>query len=155
MIRKATREDIAMIYQAHVSSIIELCTGIYTPAQIIAWIQAIVPDNYVRGMENFEFYVGEDTRGHVSGLLIFNKKTGEVYALYIAPWAANNGLGRSLIDLAENVIQNCGRRRISLKSTLNAVSFYEHMGFKCVGESVHELKGGEPLPCVQMIKQLS
>lgn len=155
MIRKATEEDVAMIYQTHVSSIIELCSGIYTPAQIIAWIQAIIPDNYIRGIKNFEFYVAEDTRGYIAGLLIFNEKTGEVYALYIAPWAANNGLGRSFLDLVENVIQSCGHRKISLKSTLNAVSFYEHMGFECMGESIHELEGGETLPCMQMIKQLA
>jgi len=60
MIRKATKNDAAMIYQ---------------------------------GMESYEFYVSEDAKGQISGLLIFNKELGEVYALYIAPWAVQKGLG--------------------------------------------------------------
>jgi len=64
----------AIIYQAHVSFIIELCTGIRTLAYIIAWIQAIIPENYIQGIENYEFYVAEDARRYISGLLIFNAK---------------------------------------------------------------------------------
>lgn len=47
-----------------------------------------------------------------------------------------------------------GHVNTDLKSTLNAVSFYEHIGFTSLGESVHELQGGETLPCMQMTKRL-
>ncbi len=154
MIRKATKNDVTMIYQAHVSSIRELCSNTYTPSQIDAWTQAISAERYIQGIESFEFYVAEDARGPVSGLLIVNEEIGEVYALYIAPWAVQKGLGRRLMGLAENMIRNRGHLNMSLKSTLNAVSFYEHMGFTSLGEFIHELPCGETLPCMQMIKRL-
>ncbi len=154
MIRKATKNDITMIYRAHVSSIIELCSSMYTPSQIYAWTHGLSSDRYIQGIENFEFYVTEDTKGHISGLLIFDEETGEIFALYVAPWAAQKGLGRSLMDLAESMIRNRGHMKISLKSTLNAVSFYEYMGFECMGKSIHELQNDETLPCMQMIKKL-
>lgn len=154
MIRKATKNDVTMIYQAHVSSIRELCSNAYTPSQIHAWTEGISTDRYVQGIERYECYVSEDVKGQISGLLIFNKEFGEVYALYIAPWAAQKGLGRCLLDLAESMVRNQGLKTISLKSTLNAVSFYEHMGFECTGKSIHELQNGETLPCMQMIKKL-
>jgi N-acetylglutamate synthase-like GNAT family acetyltransferase len=154
MIRKATKNDVTIIYQAHVSSIKELCSSMYTPSQIHAWTVGLSPDRYVQGIERFEFYVSEDAKGQISGLLIFNKELGEVYALYVAPWAIQKGLGRCFMNLAESMIRNQGHIKVNLKSTLNAVSFYERMGFECVGESIHELQNGETLPCVQMTKRL-
>lgn len=154
MIRKATRDDVTMIYQAHVSSIRELCSGRYTPAQIHAWTQDLAPERYIHGIENFEFYVAEDGEGLISGLLIFNEAIGEVYAIYIAPWAVHKGFGRCLMEFAQRMIKDRGHRKISLKSTLNAVPFYEHLGFECTGEAVHTLPGGETLPCMQMTKQI-
>lgn len=154
MIRKATKNDITMIYKVHVLSIIELCSSMYTPSQIYAWTHGLSPDRYIEGIENFEFYVTENAKGRISGLLIFNEEIGEVYALYIAPWEVQKGLGRSLMGLAESTIQNRGHMKISLKSTLNAISFYEKMGFERTGESLHELRNDETLPCMQMIKKL-
>lgn len=154
MIRKATRNDITIIYQAHVSSIKELCSIMYTPSQIQAWTQGLSPDRYIQGIENFEFYVSEDTQGRISGLLIFNEELGEIYALYIPPWATHKGLGRCLMDFAERMIRNRSHKEVNLKATLNAVSFYEHMGFECMGESIHDLPNGETLPCREMTKKL-
>jgi ribosomal protein S18 acetylase RimI-like enzyme len=157
MIRKATKDDAAMIYQAHVSSIRKLCSGMYTPSQIHAWTKDLSPERYIQGMENFEFHVSEseDVKGQVSGFLIFNAELGEIYALYIAPWAIRKGLGRRLMDHAQSLIRKRGHHKMSLKSTLNAVSFYEHLGFKCMGESIHELPSGGTLPCMQMTKELA
>lgn len=156
MIRKATKDDAATIYEAHVSSIRELCSGMYTPPQIHAWTQGLSPDRYIQGMKNFEFHVSEskDVKGQISGFLIFNAELGEIYALYIAPWAVRKGLGRRLMDHGQGLIRKRGHMRMSLKSTLNAVPFYEHLGFKCAGESVHELPNGETLPCIQMTMEL-
>lgn len=114
------------------------------------------PGAYVRGIEKFEFYVSEseDVKGRISGLLIFNKELGEIYVLYVAPWAIQKGIGQCFLDLAERIIQSHGHTEVNLKSTLNAVSFYEHGGFECAGDSIHELRNGETLPCVQMTKRL-
>jgi ribosomal protein S18 acetylase RimI-like enzyme len=155
VIRKATRNDAARIYQTHVSSIRELCTSLYTPSQIHTWTECLFPDRYIQGIENLEFYVSEEVGGQISGLLIFDEELGEVCALYVAPWAVQKGLGRCLMDLAESMIRNRGHIEMSLKSTLNAVSFYEHMGYECAGEDIHELPNGETLACMKMTKKLA
>lgn len=157
MIRKATREDAASIHEVHTASIRELCAGAYTPAQISAWTARLSPERYVKGMEGLEFYVaegGEGGQGRLSGMLAFDKESGEIYALYVAPWAANKGVGTSLMALAETVLGEEGHAEMRLKSTLNAVPFYESRGFERAGESIHELGGGETLPCMAMVKKL-
>lgn len=157
IIRKAAKNDAMMIYRAHVASIRELCSCMYTPSQVQAWTDGLSPDRYLQGMENLEFHVAasDDGRGPISGLLIFNKQLGEIYALYVAPWAVHQGLGRRFMDLAESVIRKHGNTSISLKSSPNAVLFYEHRGYECAGESVHELHNGERLPCMRMTKTLA
>jgi putative acetyltransferase len=128
----------------------------YTPSQIDAWTRDLAPERYIQAIENLEFYISasEDRKGRISGLLIFSEDLGEIYALYVAPWAAREGLGRCFIDFAEKRMRSRDHTTIHLKSTLNAVSFYEHMGFECTGDSIHELQNGEKLPCMQMTKKL-
>jgi ribosomal protein S18 acetylase RimI-like enzyme len=151
MVRRATQDDIQGIYRAHVASIRELCPGPYTPEQIRAWTEALSPERYLQGTENLAFYVANDGEGLISGLLILDEEAGELCALYVAPWAVRRGLGRRLTAFAEARFRRRGHKRIRLKSTLNAVSFYEAHGFAQEGRDVHTLPGGETLPCILMV----
>ncbi|HPI92376.1 MAG TPA: GNAT family N-acetyltransferase [Deltaproteobacteria bacterium] len=154
MIRKAQKSDAAMIHHMHVSSIRDLCGNTYTDGQILAWTKGLAPERYAQGMDDLEFYVEEGQDGSLSGLLIFNRESGEVCALYVAPWVVRKGTGRRFMALAEDAVRGNGHAEMSLKSTLNAVTFYERLGFERRGDSVHGLLGGETLPCVQMTKRL-
>ena len=154
-IRKAVPADGEPIRRMHGASIRELCRRSYTSGQIGAWVDEIAMANYVQGMAENEFFVAEEKQGDIAGFIIFSVRSAEIHALYLLPGAVGNGLGRQLFDLAENLIRNQGHEVIRLKATLNAVGFYERMGF-CRGSfSTHKLSNGEALPCLDMKKELN
>jgi putative acetyltransferase len=152
-IRKAKPEDSEEIYRMHSASIKELCREHYTPEQIREWTELLKPERYVAAMELFEFLVAED-EGKILGLCILDLDKAELNALYVAPWAANKGLGKALMDVAEQVARSSRLPQLTLKSTLNAVAFYETVGYVRGEAGTHVLSSGTELPCVQMKKLL-
>lgn len=154
MIRKAVYSDAEKICRIHFLSISKLCSTAYTPAQIHAWTENLTPARYIHGMENFEFHVADAGNGELSGFTIFDAECGEVFALYIAPWAEGRGLGTQFIQFAQDMLQKKGHKMMQLKSTLNAVEFYKHMGFHVESPSTHNLSSGEMLPCMHMTKSI-
>ncbi len=154
-IRKATPSDAEAIMRMHKSSIQEICKTSYTPDQILVWTEALQLDRYVQGMELLDFYVAEDEgAGKIAGFLIVDSNVGEINALYIAPSAVEQGLGKKLLSLAERMIQERGHKELRLKSTLNAEAFYQHHGFERTACSLHCLCDDRELPCLQMRKHL-
>lgn len=61
------------------------------------------------------------------GLCIFNASKAEITALYVSPENAGMGIGRTLVQEVEAMAREAGVRELNLKSTLNAVGFYERM----------------------------
>jgi GNAT superfamily N-acetyltransferase len=103
-------------------------------------------------MREFEFFVAEEER--VLGFFILNLKGAELNALYLHPDAIGRGVGRRLFEYAERLALQSSVSELKLKSTLNAVVFYEAFGFRRVRESVHINPSGAELPCVEMTKAL-
>jgi ribosomal protein S18 acetylase RimI-like enzyme len=153
-IRRATPGDCAAICRMHVASIRGLCSRSYTPDQIESWTQTLSPGAYMEGMDGLEFYIACEAGDEVRGLLIFDPEKGEICALYVAPEAVGSGIGGTLLRYGEDAILARGHATLFLKSTVNAVSFYEQMGFERGEDSLHPLPGGISLPCVEMAKTL-
>lgn len=103
-------------------------------------------------MQQFEFYVAEEEG--VLGFFILDLKGAELNAIYLHPDAAGSGVGRRLFEYAEGLAQGNLISELRLKSTLNAVGFYEACGFHRVRESIHTNPAGVELPCVEMTKVL-
>jgi putative acetyltransferase len=152
-IRKANPEDCEKIYRMHSASIKELCGTHYTSEQIREWTEVLKPDRYIAAMDLFEFYVAED-EGEILGLCILDLDKAELNALYVAPWAASKGLGKALMGVAEQLARNSRLPQLTLKATLNAVDFYERVGYLRGEADTHVLLSGTELPCVQMKKLL-
>ena len=60
------------------------------------------------------------------------------------------GIGRALMQFAENLARDRGYKRITMHARKNAVGFYEKMGFKKFGEEFMEIT----IPHVVMEKEL-
>lgn len=136
----------------HNSSIRELCTGRYTHEQINDWIDALKPEGYVKAMETLEFMLAVE--GEIVGLSIFDPEKAELTALYVSPRHVGQGIGRELVTEVEALSREAGIFELHLNSTLNAVLFYERMGFVRQGDSAYALPCGTVLPCVRMAKRL-
>jgi GNAT superfamily N-acetyltransferase len=151
-IRKASPDDVEEICRLHKASIRQLCSSAYTPEQIAAWTKPLTPDRYLSAMRQFEFFVALDDG--ILGFFILNLKGAELNAIYLHPDAVGRGVGRRLFGYAESIAQDKSVSGLKLKSTLNAVGFYEACGFRRVRDSVHTNPAGVDLPCVEMTKIL-
>lgn len=60
------------------------------------------------------------------------------------------GIGRVMIQFAENLARDRGYRRITMHARKNALGFYEKMGYKKIGEEFQEIT----IPHYVMEKQL-
>ena len=49
------------------------------------------------------------------------------------------GIGRALMQFAENLARDRGYKKISMHARKNAAGFYEKMGYKKVGEEFTEI----------------
>jgi predicted GNAT family N-acyltransferase len=70
-------------------------------------------------------------------MAVYNEKQGK-------------GLGRALMNFAENLARDRGYRSLSMHARVNAVGFYEKMGYKVVSDEFTEIT----IPHVVMEKQL-
>lgn len=60
------------------------------------------------------------------------------------------GVGRALMQFAENLARDRGYKRITMHARKNAIGFYEKMGYKKVGDEFMEIT----IPHVVMEKEL-
>jgi GNAT superfamily N-acetyltransferase len=153
-IRHATPADSAAIFELHVASIRAHCTGHYTPEQIEAWIAPKRPENYARAMNDGEaMFVAESAMGALAG---FGSIQGdEVHAVYVAPGRAGGGIGSALLGELEAHARRAGVRVIRLRSSINAVGFYERHGYRRPGDGGGGFRAaGVEIPCIALSKEL-
>jgi putative acetyltransferase len=153
VIRPATSSDAPSIAELHRASILGLCAREYTSEQLAAWIAAL-PERYEPLVESATVMVMEDD-GVVVGFGVCSPQQGLINATYVSPGATGRSIGRRLMTAMEAAIGARGAREIRLNATLNAVGFYESLGYTSEGESVNRLPTGIELPCVAMSKSVA
>ena len=151
-IRKASPADADEICKLHRESIRRLCATAYPAEKIAAWAESLTPERYLPAMHALEFFVAEDR--WIGGFVILDPGGAELNALYLHPRAVGRGVGRRLLEYAEDVARNNAVTKLQLRSTLNAAGFYEACGFSRLHETIHEHPAGVELECVLMTKVL-
>ncbi len=58
-----------------------------------------------------------------------HRAANSIEGLYVSPPAARQGVGTALVRLAESHIAQRGHRLVVLESSLNAVRFYQRLGY--------------------------
>ena len=152
-IRPARHADCRAIWELHSSAIRQVCGRVYPAEQIEAWAGLLAPDRYQRVIDELVVVVAEDDLG-VVGFGQLDPARCLIQAVYVLPDRLRSGLGRALLGELERRARASGCRELWLMSTLNAVPFYEAMGFGRVGDAMHELPEGTRLPCVEMSRPL-
>ncbi|WAS98314.1 GNAT family N-acetyltransferase [Nannocystis punicea] len=148
-IRLARPADLAAIATVHAASVRQLCAGHYPPQAIDQWL-APSPGLYARMLRSSTVYVAE-RGGQVVAFAAVRLATREVRALYVSPGAAGGGLGLRLMRRLERVARAFGMVELRLWATLNAVGFYERLGWR---RDVRQSGKRPPHRCVPMRKRL-
>jgi putative acetyltransferase len=154
IIRRATDEDLQQVAAVHASSIVDLCAQHYSVVQLAQWKDALRPEGYAALLATREFLVAEEN-GALLGFGILDLGESLINATYVSPKVARRGVGRRLVQAMETIARQQGVTRLHLSSTLNAVPFYESLGYLQEGPSTNRLPTGIELPCVVMTKDLA
>lgn len=84
---------------------------------------------------NFSYLVAE-FEGELAGVVAL-RDNSHLYHLFVAPPHQGKGLGRGLwLRVKQSALQAGNGGRFTVNSSLNAVSFYERLGFVPVGPKV-------------------
>ena len=116
----------------------------------------------VRGyMEKGKFLVAEDAAGLAGCIYVeFSGERGYLGLLGVEPRRQGTGLGRKLMDAAENYFRTAGCRAIDLRIISPRTplpAFYEHMGYAQTGTAPFATDVPVKVPChyILMSKELS
>lgn len=130
-IRLATSNDAQKIHDLHTASVTQLCT-LYSPETRAGWLEGRSPKGYT-GIARQEMYVYED-HGTIRGFS--HVVPGEIVALFVSPDSARQGVGTALMAHTMPYARQNWDGPVRLEATLNAVPFYETVGFKKISASV-------------------
>ena len=78
--------------------------------------------------------------------------TARILAVFVRPLFTGEGIGRLLVDHVEAEAHAAGYRALEVSATLNAVGFFEQLGYRVVRNGEWALPEGRELPVVFMRK---
>ena len=79
-----------------------------------------------------------------------NSRTIRLRQMAVLNNLQGKGIGRAIMNFAENIARDRGYKILSMHARKNAIGFYEKMGYKVVGEEFQEVT----IPHVVMEKAL-
>ena len=83
-------------------------------------------------------------------LIKMNNKTVRLRQMAVMNNLRGKGIGRALMNFAENIARDLGYRTITMHARKTAIGFYEKLGYGVVGEEFFEVT----IPHFEMQKEL-
>lgn len=149
LLRRAQTADTEAIRSVYQASVRELAASHYPPEQLAAWA---AQDRQALEEAEARIFVAEE-QSHVVGFA--SLRGHEVRALYLHPGWAGRGLGKQLLGALEEEARQQGMRELVVRSSLNAVPFFEGQGFQDVRHVSLSLPDGGSLEAVELRKELA
>lgn len=129
VLRPARAGDGAALHMVTWSSVRSLAAGHYSAHQLDIWMGSRMADWHERLIMTGQTIVAERS-GKIEGFV--HTLPGEINRLFLLPEASGRGLGRRLLELGLSHARQGHPGPIRLVALLNAVTFYEHFGFRSV-----------------------
>jgi putative acetyltransferase len=152
-IRTARLTDKRAVYDIHTSSIRGLCLDYYSQSDIESWAGLLSPELYEDIIGRKEIIVAEDG-GMIVGFGQMDPQLPLLKALYVTPSRVRHGVGTRIARHLEKTARESGHRALYLRATLNAVPFYEYLGYVSEAEEELALLNGVILACIGMSKEI-
>jgi N-acetylglutamate synthase-like GNAT family acetyltransferase len=134
-VRRAESHDAEAAVAVLRESIAQLCVDDHKndPATLDEWLRNKTADQFRAWVSSPSRFVivAEDELG-IAGVAAFHI-SGEIRLCYVRPGLQGLGIGRSLVTALEAQATAMGIRKLYLKSTSGARSFYEHRGYVGTG----------------------
>jgi putative acetyltransferase len=131
-VRLANADDVSSIGDVHRDSVKNLCASHYSQQQLEAWFEDRPPNMYVNAIKERRILLAAE-QDSVLGFVEI--RPGEIEKLFVRGNAVGRGIGGELLRLGIGRVRDKFQGAITALALLNARTFYEHYGFKRVGES--------------------
>ena len=68
-----------------------------------------------------------------------NTHTARLRQMAVINDLQGKGIGKALMQFAENLARDRGFRKLTMHARKNAIGFYEKLGYRCVGDEFVEI----------------
>jgi len=133
-IRPATADDAAEISRVVLSALHESNAGDYGPEIIARVARSFTPERAAVQIAERQVFVAVEEK-RILGTASLDGAV--VRAVFVAPDAQGQGIGRSLVAEVERAGSAAGIAVLTLQSSLTAVGFYSKLGFRALRENRH------------------
>ena len=128
-------------------------TSYYAQRILARWAKVAPPSEFADVIADLEVVVAED-HGRIIGWGFLDLKAARVEALFVDPDFRRRGIASRIVTVLEKLARRVGIASLEISSTLNAASFYEHVGFVRCRQTEYHHPDGFDLACFAMVKVL-
>ena len=157
VVRSGTDADRRAIHEIHVAAIRGLSSTHYGSDQIEVWASIPAPTGYDFEDDREPLFVAE-RNGSPVGFAQVDLDRQHFEKLYVRPDHARRGVASRLVERVESAARDAGLPSLTLVASLNALPFYERVGYEGVEATTKTLRTSEgesvEFPCVRMQKRL-
>ncbi len=147
-------EDLADLRALHVASLRSLAASRLEAEELVAMLCAVGEPGYAERVMR-----ANPVGGWLAGRLIVTAgwlrtadraTVARIEHVHVDPLFARLGLGRHLVRHVEGMARKCGFREFSARPTLNAVGFFERIGYRAASFGVRNVARGVAVPVAHM-----
>ena len=142
--RKGTLEDLELIHEIRRAAILGISSKEFSRTECRTWAERRSPEYFAR-VETGAVVIVENESGEA---IAWGASVGKrIEGIYVRPESGRRGVGRQLMSELEEQIRERGNSSTRLAASLNAVGFYEKLGYVA-------LDGVSDSKTVPMVKEL-
>ncbi len=142
------------MWNVRTRAILAIPSEFYEAAIVERWSNVAIPEAFAEVIVALETTVAifED---RMVGWGMLDTRTKQFEAMFVDPAVQRNGIGSAIYSRLDRAARNQNLDQLELSSTLNAVTFYENVGFKSMERSIYRHPSGFELACVKMKRDLT
>ncbi|MBB5695034.1 GNAT family N-acetyltransferase [Muricoccus pecuniae] len=152
-LRPLRPEEMPALAALHAASFAALATA-YPPDLVPPYLAMLRAPDYAPEVLASDPWVAERDGALLGSAGWAGQANGEarIRKVFVHPSAARQGLATRLVRAAEERARAAGHRRFVLRAYLNAVPFYESLGYRADRPGERPLPGGLSMPVMFMRK---
>ena len=154
-IRSATIHDIDDINALVRESMLKLCKGYYTDAELESFLLDFPNKNHYHDILSDRILIVACLKDQIAGFTQYDPLRSAVDAIYVLPDHAGNGLGTRMLRYIEDIARSLRKEEILAGAPMNAIRFYEKSEYKFKRTYFQTCRDGTQFESAEVIKRLN
>jgi len=156
-IRPVGVDVLSSVRYVHASALRSEGTSFYSAEELnafesmvrsVRYAETVLKDTMLGG------WIGHDLVGTASwGVVDDSGRTARIDSVFVRPFFTGLGIGQRLVETAEALAVQAGYTSFSVRSTLNAVPFFEQLGYTVTSHGTRQLAQQISIPVSFMRKE--